>query len=389
MTQAFTFTLLFLSLLYALFILWSLAGWCKNRNVTRIKNEFHTKVSVIVPARNEERNIEGCLRDLLKQEYPESLLEIIVVDDHSVDRTSTIARRVMDEFPGRNFSFLQNDSQDGGALYKKQAVTKAVLHAAGELIVTTDADCRMNEKWLAAVVSCYESRHPSMISAPVCFYEEKNVFEKFQSLEFMGLIGIGAGSVSNHHPMMCNGANLAYSRKSFFEVSGFSGADGIPSGDDTQLMMKMAKRDAAGIYFLKSREAIVYTETMHTVTDFMNQRKRWSSKIPSGMSLFVLLNAATAYLLHAGLIACFFFGFYNHTFFRLLFYVAMIKQIPEFLLLAYTAAFFQRMKLLWLFIPAQMIYPFYIAWVGAMAPFGFYAWKGREIKSGRRKIPVS
>jgi len=60
-----------------------------------------------------------------------------------------------------------------------------------------------------------------MIAGPVCIHNEKNLLEKFQLLEFAGLIGIGAGAMANGKPVMCNGANLAYTKKIFNDVNGF------------------------------------------------------------------------------------------------------------------------------------------------------------------------
>ena len=77
---------------------------------------------------------------------------------------------------------------------------------------------------------------------------------------------------------MCNGANLAYERKLFYEVDGFAGIDHIASGDDMLLMHKIAKKYPGKIYYLKSVDAIVSTHPMQSWKQFFNQRIRWASK---------------------------------------------------------------------------------------------------------------
>lgn len=77
---------------------------------------------------------------------------------------------------------------------------------------------------------------------------------------------------------MCNGANLAYERNSFYRVNGFSGIDTIASGDDMLLMHKIANQYPGQIHYLKAEDAIVTTSPMKTWREFLNQRIRWASK---------------------------------------------------------------------------------------------------------------
>jgi len=114
------------------------------------------KSSVVIPVRDEERNIEACLLCIIQQNYPDDKVEIIVSDDQSTDQNRKIVRAVIQKFSSRRILFLRNDNQTNGTLYKKQAIASAVEQATGELIVTTDADCTMSVHWLTAIVSHYE-----------------------------------------------------------------------------------------------------------------------------------------------------------------------------------------------------------------------------------------
>ena len=380
--------LLFLSALYATFIVWCWFGWRKLREYIPEEREFRTRVSVVIPVRNEEKNVEACLLSVIRQQYPVAQVEIIVSDDHSDDGTEEIVQTIIQKFPSHRILFLRNDIRMSGTFFKKQAITSAIEQASGELIVTTDADCTMSEQWLSAIVSHYEKEHPAMIAGPVCIHNENNAVEKFQALEFAGLIAIGAGAISNGRPVMCNGANLAYTKKVFREVNGFAGLHGTPSGDDTQLMEKIARNDPQRIHFLKSREAIVFTPAVSSIHALVQQRKRWASKIPGQMSVITLLVASIAWLLHTGLIIIFFKVFFDPSWLFMTALVLLIKIIPELLLLASILSFFDRRKLIWLFVPAQLIYPFYIFFVGVLSPFGSYRWKGRKIKSPGTRITI-
>ncbi len=383
----FSVSLLFLSVMYAGFIFWCFAGWKKINLFHSVKDDFKTSVSIVVPARNEESTIFNCLTDLLRQNYPTELIEIIVVDDHSTDDTVAIVNRIIAQHPDLKIVLL-NNNEEQGALYKKQAITHAIQKSSGKLIVTTDADCRMLPGWLAAIVSYYETEHPWMIAGPVCFSEEKNTFEKLQSLEFMGLIGIGAGSISNHQPVMCNGANLAYSKKIFLDVNGFSTREQTASGDDTELLGKISKIDSSKIHFLKSSEAVVYTSAMSSVNALLNQRKRWASKIPMRMSLFTLIIAVIAYTLHLELLITFFFSMFHPVVIPFFLVAFLLKIIPEYLFLNSLGSFFRKKNSVGLFLPAQMIYMMYISVIGLASLVGSYQWKGREIKTPEIKFPA-
>src|SRR5690606_25306738 len=150
--------------------------------------------------RNEEANIGRTLSDILAQNYPQELLEIIVVDDHSTDRTPAIVR----SFVARGVKLLTLNESEPLNSYKKKAITLAIAEATGQLIVTTDADCRMENEWLATVVTCMERYDYFLLSAPVVYSQQRSFFEELQTLEFLYLIGLGAAGIGNRYPSTCN-----------------------------------------------------------------------------------------------------------------------------------------------------------------------------------------
>lgn len=379
MTQFLTYMYLLAAVIYVLFILFCWMGWRRTSVQIPINYNPSTSVSVIIPARNEEENILNCLEDLADQKYPAALYEIIIVDDDSSDGTSRLVREFTEVNHEKSIRLIQLQQDDHKGLFKKMAITKGIEEARGQLILTSDADCRLSPDWISAFVQHYEITKAALISGPVCFKEEQSFFEKMQTLEFIGLIGIGAGTIQNGLYMMCNGANLAYSKKVFHDVAGFQ-TDSISSGDDTQLMLKIAAGKSGRISFLKSREAIVFTSARTSLSELIRQRKRWASKIPGHSSLFTLIIALSAYLLHAGIIASIAGMAASSTFYGILLLPLALKCLVEFLLLLDVANFFNRKKLLWLFLPAQIIYPVYIVIIGSIAPFGTYLWKGRRVK---------
>jgi len=370
-------TVYILSITYALFIFWCIAGWLRLPEVstgsaTVVTNLF---VSVIIPARNEEENIIDCLEDFLSQNFSKESFEIIVINDHSTDGTAALVREFIETHPGIKTRIIELALGEE-KLYKKHAITKGIDAASGTLIITTDADCRRGPKWLSTLAGYYLHNRPELMSAPVILEDEQTWVEKIQSLEFLGLVAIGAAGIRNKMPMLCNGANLAFPKSIFYEVNGYLSENNTATGDDTQLLMKIIPRGKKNIHFVKSHDAIVSTKAKRTIGELLRQRQRWASKIPFHMNAFTLCIAAVAFFLHVGLIfvaaEAFITGNAAHLIFPLL-----IKMIPEFIFLSIVCRFARKSNLLYLFLPAQIIYPIYISFVGVTSMFGTHQWKGR------------
>ena len=342
-----------------------------------------TFISVIVAARNEENNI-GKLIDVIKtQNYPSHLFELIIVDDHSTDKTADIIK----PFLNNQIRLIPLRLADKATVaYKKAAIDIGIKNSKGDLIITTDADCIMSENWLSTIAAFYELHHPKMMVMPVVIKNNHSILGRFQTLDFMSLQGITGAAVHQKIHGMCNGANLAYTRKVFDEVNGFEGIDHIASGDDMLLMHKISKKYKNEILFLKSKNVIVETQPETNITGFFNQRIRWASKADKyeDKSLFPVL--LLVYLINLLLVVMFICGMvFNFEFSILNFYFSFfllltIKTAAELSFLSPVSRFFGYAKLLWWFPLFQPFHILYTVFAGWMGKFGSYKWKGRVLK---------
>src|SRR5690606_6980888 len=132
--------------------------------------------------------------------------------------------------------------------------------------------------WLKTLISFYQQNDLVFISAPVIYQNEKSLFERLHTLEFLYLIGLGAAGIGNKKATTCNVANLAYKRDVFPEVGGFKGIDDLASGDDELVLHKVSERYPSKIGFCKSLNAAVFTSAKEDISSFISQRKRWASK---------------------------------------------------------------------------------------------------------------
>ena len=146
------------------------------------KQIYATKITIIIPARNEAENIGHCLQSIIDQTYPANLFEVIVVDDHSTDDTALIVQ----SFKKDNIYciFLKDFVTDKLNSYKKKAIEIAIGKSTGDLIVTTDADCFMGKDWLKTITAFYEEFTPAFIAAPVLINSNNKFLSIFQSLDY-------------------------------------------------------------------------------------------------------------------------------------------------------------------------------------------------------------
>lgn len=364
--------------LYALFILWCLYGWNKISSEHMHSNTVLPGVSVIIPVRNEEHSISDTLTALTQQDYPKINTEILVVDDCSVDATVSEIQKFIHEHPRDQMRLLRMDEKSAGS--KKAAITLAIQSAKNSILLVTDGDCVVPETWIRTYVHAYGMHDVEFIAGPIAFHKGGGALGSVQSLEMMGLVGIAAAGIALGKPMMCNGANLSYTKQIFQDVNGFADSKNRASGDDTQLLLKIAKLNRTKVMFLKDPGAIVKASPVHSWSQLWNQRKRWASKIPVALSSFTIAVAVVSWFTHALLLFAS-VAFYFSPLLANYFFVALsLKLVSEFLLLYSLSAFFKRKALLWLFIPAQPFYWIYITFIGILSPFGRYQWKGRRVR---------
>lgn len=334
-------------------------------------------ITVVIPVRNEAENIILLLEDLNRQTWPASKFEVLVMDDSSTDNTAGIVHAFGATASANILLVPLPDVRTSAP--KKRAIETAIGQARGNLIVTTDGDCRAQPGWLLAIASCYVHTGAKLISSPVTFTSETTLTDHLQTVEFASLIGSGAASMSAGYPSMCNGANLAYEKAAFQEVRGYEGVRHIASGDDEFLMHKIAARYPGAVHFLRHSDAIIRTEPHRQWASFYRQRKRWASKWKHYQSktplvLAVYIFACNFSLLVSGGLAL--AGLLSPgTFMGML----ATKCIPEWFFLGSVLVFLKKPKSL-AFIPVtQCIYPLYVCFFGLAAQQGEYEWKGRKL----------
>lgn len=349
-------------------------GKLKHDSQDRIPEEF---ISIIVPFRNEEKNILKTYTSLTSQNYPKDKFEIIFINDSSDDNSL----QLLENLPKTENVFIYSVPREFSInAHKKRAVRFGIEKSKGEIIVTTDADCLHQKDWLKNLLKFMDDKI-GFVSGPVKFNSNENLFSKMQELEFAGLVITGAGLIGSGNPIICNAANIAYRKKVFEEVGGFTYQMSLSSGDDELLMQKIHRDTDFQIKFAIDKKAIVSTEANPTVKDFYHQRKRWASKGLFYGDNFLLIKLVLIFLFYLSLLAQPILGFViSSKFFLTFIFSFLIKLSAEYLVLKKGTSLLFDSKILKPFLITELLQVPYILVSGFMGMFGNLVWKDRKIK---------
>ncbi len=336
-------------------------------------------ISVIVAARNEADHIFSCLTSLLTQEYPQERYEVILVNDHSTDLTLDIALQLTQEYPNLKILNLKDYSIPAGTAFKKAALNVGVANAQGEWIFQTDGDCVAPFSWIRTMANHIE-KDIHFLSGPVFLTYDSTFLQRIQSLEFMGLIALGAGNMAVGTPNMCNGANMGYRKQSFNTLGGYSGIRQVASGDDELLLQKFIKYAPNSIRFIKCSGAIIRTPAISNWRSLMSQRLRWVSKARSYTVRSINLVQLIYYFAFLTFPILGIFSIISLDNFLYLGTFLAVKCLVDATLLTSSAKFFRNLNLLWYLLPLEILYIGYVLWIGVAGNrLRTYQWKGRTV----------
>ena len=331
--------------------------------------------SVIIPVRNEESNIEHLLQRLENQNYPKEFYEVIVADDFSDDQTVSIVEN-QKELLNINLSLV--NLTDPAKQGKKHALTAAIKASKFEIMLTTDADCSPGVDWIKSYNEAFE-HEINMLAGPVAIQGE-GIFAKLQQIEFAGLIGFGAVTISKEDPSMCSGANLGFRKKAFEAVGGYENNLFTPSGDDEFLLFNIMRRFPNTTGFLKDNRALVNTKAHLKLRSFLNQRTRWTSKWKFNKNWKVRLSAVLFFLdnlIFYGAIAASLVG---HIGIGILLSICSLRFISILIFLNPINRFLKGNSTFFPLLALQIIYPMHVLFMGMNSIFGSYTWKGRKYR---------
>ena len=333
-------------------------------------------VSVLIAARNEQDNVAMCLRSVLDQDYPVESMEVILIDDGSIDGTSAIAEGFASRDSRLKILTLP-DASENIASRKPAALAAGIQVAKGEIILTTDADCTVGTFWISSIIRSFDT-DTAFVAGPVQELSSLSLISRISRLEFLGIIGTSAGLISNGTPIICNGANVAYRRASFFESGGFGDSAGFC--DDEVIMHRIRSRNSGGIRCSIDKDSMVSTHAPSSLSDFWKQRIRWASKRGHYDNKSILLKLSGLYVSFLMLLVLFIASFFAPHLWPFVFVLFATKIVVDYAALRTSARLLHQKVEARYFLLAELLHVPYIVLAALAGQLSSLEWKGQRIR---------
>lgn len=292
-----------LSLLIQLFIL--LFRFLKTANHKVSASPHIQPVSVVIAARNEEKNLLENVPKIMAQNHPD--FEVIIVNDSSWDDTAEVLKALSLSYSTLRVIHIDEEKQNMQG--KKFAITLGIKAAKNDIILLTDADCEpASEHWIREMTQYLDDQKPLVLGFSPYQRTEGwlNRIIRFDTL----LIGCQyMGYARSAIPYMGVGRNLAYNKDLFFKIGGFKGHYSIVGGDDDLFVNQVANAKNTVVISVPESQTISAPKTNWNAW-FIQKRRHFST---SGMYktyhkamllawplsyVFLVASAAVAFYFH-------------------------------------------------------------------------------------------
>ncbi|MFD2033367.1 glycosyltransferase [Belliella marina] len=346
--------------------------WGKISSKSR-KIHLGQKVTILVPFRNEKRNLPFIFDSI--ERLDSEGIEIIWIDDHSGDGSVLVIHELIHNIHSNNLHRII----DSVGIGKKEAIECGVKAASYGIVLTTDADCILPQNWIDQMLGPFADPQVQFVAGAVMNRYCETFFERFQQIEWASILMVTKISFDRQSPLMCSGANMGYRKSAFFEVNGYEGNRDVLSGDDEFLMKKIYRHYGAdALVYLNNKEAMVLTEPMVSWKSLVSQRARWASKwkahsIPHSVASFTPVLIQLFWVSSFGLPLA--FGFEG-----LMCCIAVwgLKILGEYYSLKKVTDFYSMDLRFVDFGITSLLHPFYVLGVTLGILFGKISWKGRR-----------
>lgn len=249
-------------------LLFSRFAWARTSTAASGSAVGSEPVTVVICARNEERNLMENLPLIFAQNYPD--FEVVVVNDVSWDGTADVLQAFQEKHENlKVVTVKETSSQFPG---KKLALTLGIKGATNDLLVLTDADCQPKSKnWLTQQAASFENG-TEVVLGYGAFHKKRGLLNRlirydgfFVALQYLsfGMWGL---------PYMGVGRNLAYRKSLFLSNKGFATHRMIASGDDDLFINEVATGKNTRI--LNHSDSHTLTPGKETFKDWMLQKRR-------------------------------------------------------------------------------------------------------------------
>ena len=242
------------------------------KSKTSTLNKKVSGVSVIVCVKNSENSVNNLINDL-KSQIIDINHEFIIVDDNSIDKTK---QSILDNIQGYPiFKFTKSYFGNKNLSYKKRALDAGIKISKYEYLLFTDADCRLNNKWVASMMKNYENNFNYIIGCSI-ISEPKTFSSYFQMIDYYMLMISSYASCNLGIPLACTGQNQSYEKKLYKSIDGFNSINTLIQGDDSIYLQLLRKQNRLNVTFSIDKNSFVKSKAHHYWKNLLLQRIRWA-----------------------------------------------------------------------------------------------------------------
>ncbi|HCL4438036.1 glycosyl transferase family 2 [Clostridium botulinum] len=273
----FIFSLVSIWMLLFVNIILSLAGYryylkTLNSELKGLENEKYPKVSILVPAHNEEKVIGRTVKSILLLNYPKDKMELIVINDNSSDNTKEILKQIQEEYRSYNFKIINTDNMTGGR-GKSNALNIGYKHSSGDFIAVYDADNTpdknalkylmetiIEDEHLGAVIGKFRTRN-----------KDRNMLTRFiniETLSFQWMCQAGRWNLLN----LCTipGTNFVVRKNIIQKLNGW---DPKAIAEDTEISFRIYE---LGYKIKFVPYSVTWEQEPENLKVWFKQRTRWA-----------------------------------------------------------------------------------------------------------------
>ena len=333
-------------ILYFIFIIYITVGFFRLKKEKPL-DSYEEKVTVVMAVRNEANTIKNCLNCFLHQTY--NNVEFIIVDDNSTDETASFIRSSILYSTGK----LRLLYATGNG--KKRAIKQAISEAKTNIILTADADVSCPAKWIETMLASYKNFNADLVIGPVKM--SKNF--PIQSMEYLSIMGVTAGSAGNKNPLMCNACSLAFSKEWYGKCDVLLD---VLSGDD-MFLLESTKKLGGTVHYCNSQDAVVTINGSKNIIEFFRQRARWTSKAPHYTDYSIIRSGLLVFLIQCLMIYIYIMSFWN----PILLQWILAKYVIDMLILLPVAIRFKKTSVLKYSPIVALYYPVYVVFTAMLS----------------------
>lgn len=269
------FILLLSVLIYFLRIAFFQIGFFieKRKSPKNLETNFQPTVSVVVPAKNEEKFIHDCIQSIAQCNYPTHLFEIIAVNDRSTDKTGEILDVLALKINNFKVINVKNELQQTNIKGKQAALQTGIENANGEIILMTDADCTVSPNWIKKIVTPYQNPEVGLVASFTNVVGNR-IFDRLQAIEWIYLNTMAMGAVGLSQVMGCFGNNISVRRRSFNRIGGYKRMKFSVTED--LALQRAISESGDKVSYLISSDTLVNTKPCNSFKEYIRQHHRWA-----------------------------------------------------------------------------------------------------------------